>query len=181
MRKLGLFISILIIVSIFSMPAVAGPKGGATPAEDAQCDIFKADGVTKGLYGLCVAYCEAGAQSDSVLTNFNNKRKVEDPTMPCEVQCPCWAANSDIIKIEFGLATACSRSFDTFDTIQFFGGQIFWTGIFTPDPEVPGFCLGEGVPNMNLDDGQEVACRTILRDAQDELFGVDICPDIDLP
>ena len=91
MRKLSLFISILIVVSIFSMPAVAGPNGGATATEEGKCDDFKAHGVTKGLYGLCVAYCEAGAKGNGVLRNFENKWRKGDPALPCsdDPVCPC--------------------------------------------------------------------------------------------
>jgi hypothetical protein len=75
------------------------------------------DGITKGLYGLCVAYCEAqdfadedeaitqeellaleeDAPSTSILANYNKKRdradNHQDPDMPCikvEAPCPCW-------------------------------------------------------------------------------------------
>jgi len=98
MRKFGFFISILFLICIFSIPAVAKPKDGKTPAEDTQCDVFKANNVTKGLYGLCVAYCEAGANSESVLANFDRKAKETDPLLRCsdepEWTCPCLANTS---------------------------------------------------------------------------------------
>ena len=71
------------------------------------CDPLKADGVTKGLYGLCIAYCEAqdldafdktNALEDSVpgdwlLANYDLRRTADDPDMPCLVSpsvCPCF-------------------------------------------------------------------------------------------
>ena len=92
-----------------------GTPDGETPAEEDVCDDLKF-GATKGLYGLCVAFCEA-QDSDCVpdydaedpyagckmrdrriLDNYNRKKKDGDPDMPClpcagddpEYACPCW-------------------------------------------------------------------------------------------
>ena len=72
------------------------------------CAPLNAPGVTSGLYGLCVAYCEAmncpdvtaGASAlrrgckppdKGVLANYNRLRRASDPQMPCvKSQCPCW-------------------------------------------------------------------------------------------
>jgi len=72
------------------------------------CADLKAPGVTAGLYGLCVAYCEAvdcpnvseGAKKlaaackpadRGILANYNRLRKQTDPQMPCvKTECPCW-------------------------------------------------------------------------------------------
>ena len=45
--------------------ASAQTPDGETPAEEQVCDPLRADGVTKGLYGLCVAFCEAHDIADS--------------------------------------------------------------------------------------------------------------------
>ena len=92
-----------------------GTPDGETPAEEDVCDELKYN-ATKGLYGLCVAFCEA-QDSDCVpdygtenpyancrmrdrriLDNYNRKKKDGDPDMPClpsagedpEFACPCW-------------------------------------------------------------------------------------------
>ena len=39
--------------------AIASTPDGMTPANEGVCDMLKDGGYTKGLYGLCVAYCEA--------------------------------------------------------------------------------------------------------------------------
>lgn len=74
--------------------------GGETPANEDVCDELKDS--TPGLYGLCVAYCEAPGsdKSDDAkanLLNSYNKKMIEgvDPTMPClaslpESECPCF-------------------------------------------------------------------------------------------
>ena len=97
-----------------TIPAAAQTPDGQTPAEESVCDPLAADGVTKGLYGLCVGFCEArkilptkvrllqeeelalleaGAPSGRILDNYNRKKQEDDPPMPCIVPdepCPCW-------------------------------------------------------------------------------------------
>ena len=89
-------------------PATAQTPDGETPAVETVCDDLI--GYTPGLYGLCVAYCEAHdadllspsgdtAELDrpnrQILQNYNNRKTEIDPPMPC-VQpggCPCWTAD----------------------------------------------------------------------------------------
>jgi len=104
---------------MFGVPAFAQTPDGQTPAAEDTCDPLKGDDVTKGLYGLCVAFCEAkdyaGESSpslDALLANYYKRKKNTDPDMPCVsavvadttppvpvVQaCPCWsAAEADAI------------------------------------------------------------------------------------
>jgi hypothetical protein len=90
MRKLSLFLVLISFIAFFSSSL------SAAPANKGVCEDLKAKGITKGLFGLCVAYCEAGANSESVLENYNRKKKDSDPAMPClEAQepvlgCACW-------------------------------------------------------------------------------------------
>lgn len=104
------------LLSLVSLASHAGTPDGQTPAQEGVCDPLKADGVTKGLYGLCVAFCEAqdfasvdmpltaeeidafeeSRPSANLLKNYNRKKKETDPAMPCIVQqansdCPCWS------------------------------------------------------------------------------------------
>ena len=85
--------------------ATAQTPDGENPANEDVCDSLI--GLTPGLYGLCVAYCEAHdahilspggdpAELDvpnrKILENYNKKKTESDPAMPC-VQpgpCPCW-------------------------------------------------------------------------------------------
>ena len=98
------------------VPTMAQTPDGQTPAEETVCDPLKADGVTAGLYGLCVAFCEAqdhaaishpvteaelealaaAAPSGRLLAKYNKKKSETDPPMPCvvvEEPCPCWEAD----------------------------------------------------------------------------------------
>ena len=93
-------------------PVTAQTPDGAVPANEGVCDVLRADGVTKGLYGLCVAYCEAQDHSSltepitpedlddilmsspagRILKNYNAKKTSTDPEMPCMnvvAPCPC--------------------------------------------------------------------------------------------
>ena len=76
--------------SMFTMSAVA--------VEETICSPLTADGITKGLYGLCVAFCEAHdfadasvpiteedynnleaqAPSGRILANYNKKKQAQD-------------------------------------------------------------------------------------------------------
>jgi len=84
-----------------------GTPDGVTPAVEDVCDVTI--NATKGLYGLCVAYCEAIDAPENVtdpevlaslkpapkhiLDNYNKKRVESDPLMPCvayDSPCPAW-------------------------------------------------------------------------------------------
>lgn len=108
MPKIYPFLSTFIITIGLSSFAFANTDDGETPAAEAVCDILI--GGTPGLYGLCVAYCEAqdgevdltseeaimnlSAPSRKVLTNYDRKMKEGDPKMPCvnyQSSCPGWS------------------------------------------------------------------------------------------
>ena len=105
----------VLTIAVTGPPAMAQTPDGSTPAVEGICDTLKADGISKGLYGLCVAYCEAqdfssedeplteadilalleaNAPSGRILENYNKRRTVDDPAMPCVVpkvdSCPCF-------------------------------------------------------------------------------------------
>ena len=110
------FCSMLALGFLISAPVNAQTPDGLTPAEETVCDPLRADGVTKGLYGLCVAFCESqdyaeisdpiteeeikaledAMPSGRILQNYNKKKTDLDPTMPCinevtpEEPCSCF-------------------------------------------------------------------------------------------
>jgi len=110
-----LTIVVLTIAGLVGTTANSQTPDGQTPAEETVCDPLRADGITKGLYGLCVAFCEAqdyaelatpitdaelailetNAPAGRILENYNKKKQATDPAMPCilvEEPCPCWSA-----------------------------------------------------------------------------------------
>lgn len=99
-----------------SNASAGGTPDAAVPANEGVCDDLQAEGVTKGLYGLCVAYCEAQDMDEypsknpeqivekvpnsKILRNYNRKKTDADPSMPClSTPCPCF--DSDVMS-EFG-------------------------------------------------------------------------------
>jgi len=101
-----------------STPVMATTPDGETPANEGVCDGLKTN-ATPGLYGLCVAYCEAQdldtfdkePASSKILENYNKKKLAGDPAMPCvKVPCPCWT-DAELASITAdNLAAACTRS-----------------------------------------------------------------------
>jgi hypothetical protein len=113
--------NIILLLSFFSLPVLSATYDGQPPSEESVCDPLKADGVTKGLYGLCVAFCEAqdiasisapltedelgaimaNAPSGIILESYNKKKTDSDPGMPCimaQAPCPCWS-NEELVEI----------------------------------------------------------------------------------
>jgi hypothetical protein len=111
MRKLTI-LGTLVLALVFAVNALASTPDGMTPAEETVCDQLKADGISKGLYGLCVAYCEAHDGPAEVITTeeqmdkmgdppnsillalYQNKMREGDPNMPCvnyKNSCPVWS------------------------------------------------------------------------------------------
>jgi hypothetical protein len=115
MNKSAMISMLLAPALVVASTAEAGTPDGQNPAQEGICDSLAEDGVTKGLYGLCVAFCEAqdiaspnqftteedldrllaGAPSGKILDAYNRKKQESDPDMPCIVvddqeSCPCW-------------------------------------------------------------------------------------------
>ena len=67
--RVALFVSTLTTIIAFGIlltasPVLAKTPDGNTPAQETVCDPLHEAGITKGLYGLCVAFCEAGDYAD---------------------------------------------------------------------------------------------------------------------
>ena len=91
----------LIAMMGLSTPTLATTPDGETPANEGVCNVLH--GGTPGLYGLCVAYCEAQdldligdkeVPNTKILANYRKKMREGDLDMPCiQVPCPCWNAD----------------------------------------------------------------------------------------
>jgi hypothetical protein len=92
-----------------------GTPDGLTPSQEDVCDDLKYG--TPGLYGLCIAFCEAHdsecvpdlaledpfancrRRDAKILRNYKKKMREGDPDMPClpsagedpQYACPCWS------------------------------------------------------------------------------------------
>ncbi len=131
MKKRFVMVAICAFAITLLAPDVwAGGKGhgtpdGETPANEGVCDILVE--ATPGLYGLCIAFCEAhdcepdfsladpfeGCKpaSQKVLDNYNRKKTADDPDMPCIQQdaiCPCWTMDELVFNLQRNLRdTVC--------------------------------------------------------------------------
>jgi len=112
MRKL-LGLCLFVPLVICGTAVAQGTPDGETPANEGVCDELLL--ATPGLYGLCIAFCEAqdcGATFDAttgevtfdpsckpsnpkLLDNYSKRKTAVDPPMPCVniavAECPCWA------------------------------------------------------------------------------------------
>ena len=97
MSLLGVM-SFVILVGAVSNTAIANTPDGETPANEGVCNDLQ--GGSPGLYGLCVAYCEAQdldiigdkeTPNNKILANYRKKMKAGDSDMPClQTPCSCW-------------------------------------------------------------------------------------------
>ena len=116
-RFLSLFCaaSVVAMVGLSSNDAMAVTADGVTPANEGVCDSLQ--GSTPGLFGLCVAYCEAQDLDDidkeppssKILANYRKKMNEGDPDMPCvQVSCPCFSSDDLATMTGDGIAS-CNR------------------------------------------------------------------------
>jgi len=116
-------LSLLILLALGCGVVVAQTPDGDTPAEESVCDPLLDPGITPGLYGLCVAYCEAhdaddisdaeaacNPSDDKILDNYNRKKTASDPPMPCrEPYCPCWNLDDVLLLTVSDPDTGCRK------------------------------------------------------------------------
>jgi hypothetical protein len=107
--------AVLAGMAMVSGSAMAQTPDGETPANEGVCDVLQAQGISPGLYGLCVAYCEAQdldsfdkkPPSAKILANYNKRKQASDPAMPCvKPVCPCWTED-EMASITSNGAGAC--------------------------------------------------------------------------
>jgi hypothetical protein len=120
LKSIGSRLASLFLVAglIAAVPVIAETPDGTTPANEGACDVLRTN-ATPGLYGLCVAYCEAQdldtfekePANSKILANYNKKKQAGDPDMPCvKVPCPCWT-DAELASITTdNAAAACLRS-----------------------------------------------------------------------
>lgn len=141
MRYLGGLVvcSLLLVLSalVWQGDLAAQTPDGVPPANEGVCDDLI--GATPGLYGLCVAYCEAQDCTDddpvsaqcripnpAILANYNKKKRVGDPDMPCvKKPCPCWTED-ELENFRWpasGDEVVCLRDFST----NYVSNRDLWT------------------------------------------------------
>jgi hypothetical protein len=102
----GTLVLPVIVVVVCGSAIFGQTSDGQTPAQEDVCDDLQ--WATPGLYGLCIAFCEAQdcepdfsalnpfaecrPSSAKLLRNYEKKKQPGDPEMPCvrQAACPCW-------------------------------------------------------------------------------------------
>ena len=174
----ALFTVLMAFVAPFQV-ALATTPDGITPAVEDVCDGLI--GGTPGLYGLCVAYCEAQdcdseaahsgqctrtPPSEPVLRNYNRKMQPGDPPMPCLAPepspCPC------LTEEEAGLTHWVGCSIDESGQLRAEGmdGEMFVIDSSNTTCELSGI-PGTADRFTGLDDQQFEACRYMIDMAVD--------------
>lgn len=193
MAKYARLLFLSVLLGLFSVTAQAD---GIPPSEETVCDVLNASGVTKGLFGLCNAFCEAKdcdeypvgempRSCDRLLNNYEKKRNRAnnplDPEMPClaepAVVCPCWPAESGRLA-DGGLGLAGSDC--VFDGPN--PPELFDVAIYDDGSDMVSFVADVGqCEYMNTLSGEDevlgtsaeenAACRTDVHGLQDQDFG----------
>ena len=111
-RRHWIWVGSVVVLAAFFGVGLAQTSDGETPAEEGVCDILQ--GGTPGLYGLCVAFCEAHdcepdpssldpladckPASLKILAAYDNKKQEGvDPNMPCTETCCFSQAEADAV------------------------------------------------------------------------------------
>jgi len=167
MRKFSSYLISIFLITLFSTSVYA--------AQNEVCEPLKADGVTKGLYGLCIAYHASGANSQVLLDNYNKKKTSSDPVMPGTddnpptLSCACWntLTAEDIGANPEMPANFCALS-EAIDFI-YYGG--ITEGQFEQLIVSEGYCQ---YSNTGTDDEIEISTLTSLQEdeCRYEILGV---------
>ncbi len=144
-----------------------------------ECEALK-DGASPGLYGLCIAYHNAGSAraQERILNNYNKKAGPGDPPMPGTggVPCPCFTSD-DLINAGVPFACAISTSGTGLDLALYEGG-VFQFG--TDDLGCFNWNLFTGdFVDLNTTPEENQACRDIILEAIANDSGFPTCQEGD--
>lgn len=130
-KTLNWMLFLTVAAALAASPMIAQTPDGETPANEGVCDdlVF----ATPGLYGLCIAFCEAQdcepdfgladpfenckPSSEKLLRNYDRRKQPGDPDMPCVAAgCPCWT-QADLDSLRYpgpDDVTTCRKDYDGF-------------------------------------------------------------------
>lgn len=166
-----LLVTLFISLPLFWQSVQAQTPDGETPANEGVCDGLI--GMTPGLYGLCVAFCEAqdaeasfdpasmeitfaeGSKPSNpkLLALYDKKRAVGDPPMPCvnvvANECPCWT-EAELDEVG-GSGDMCVQTQLPFEQIALEGTDVVinYDEIATVDFGALQFCFLDHIDNSS--------------------------------
>lgn len=183
-RSGGWILALLLSPGLAVQASWAQTRDGETPAEEEICDGLH--DASPGLYGLCVAYCEAQdcdsvdlaisgqcrAPDQRLLDHYEKKRGPEDPPMPCLTPepdpCPCFS-REDLSTVQV----------DTCFTIDFGDESVL---VLTDDDDINGAIVEVGPDGwgicgifhggggtLEISPEEVTACELVIRSRADEL------------
>ena len=188
----------LLVACLVSSSQAPAKTPNLTPADAGVCDELRDGNFTKGLYGLCVAYCEAqdcafgdtgelpescSSSDDRILGTYNRMKSESDPDMPCvatQTACPCWEPEDLQSAGGFdGGSRWCFNDPDGFQAMYFFGPssetQIY--SVPSPFADDPNTCLNMDTVNnplpiqLEIDAVANEECRRQLVEEINARFG----------
>jgi hypothetical protein len=172
MKKLFILTMLVTAIAAFTVaaPATAQTPDGETPANEGVCDVLI--GSTPGLYGLCVAFCEAQdcevtydpstdevtfdpdckPSNPKILENYNRRMQPDDPDMPCVnyvvSECPCWT-EEELNEVADANVMLCSGTVGGHSIIYGFDASGLSEGAASGTAGGGLACLYHGVHNGN--------------------------------
>ena len=184
-------INVLSVCTLFLLlaggNAPAKTPDGATPAEETVCDDLR--DATPGLYGLCVAFCEAQdcevdwsggdpsfadcrPSSRKLFENYEKKRGPDGPEMPCAVQpdvttggagggCPCYS-QEDLSNYFLSPYYLCLIDYNSTNTTMINGGSASASTMFTNPGYSCNYNFGLGLTQLQINQGEFEGCRDLL-------------------
>jgi hypothetical protein len=186
---LGLFV--VMLTAAFGVALTETP-----PAEEGICDPLQ--DATPGLYGLCVAFCEAHAcvpdlnaenplahcrpGSSKVLAAYERKMQPGDPEMPCypqEQPCPCFTADQvDLLQPQVDYFHSCDSEGSYKELIVGYDPAL---GAAADESEEAPFCswgTGTSFTYVGLQGelDKAVACAAIVEEAVNAAQQAGECP-----
>jgi hypothetical protein len=188
MRKLISLSLMVLLFSLFSVPAFAGNAEDCNYLKDKKHPDY-----APGLYGLCVAWHNADEKAaDALADKFFNRAGFpvpgsEEPNSESQFDCPCWdevefsavcelgQPSSLVLDMESGVVTAVTFiDFATF-TAELFGTEEANCGHVIQDLMSQGDPLFEDIQN-NLSPDEALDCQAEL-DIIAEIHLNNECPE----
>lgn len=186
-KVIKVFSACTLLVFLAGGNAPAKTPDGVTPAEETVCDDLR--DAAPGLYGLCVAFCEAqdcevewsgedpsfagcSPSSQKLFENYERKRGPDGPEMPCAIKpvvttggvgggCPCYS-QEDLSTYFLSPYTMCLVDYNSTNTTMIRSGTASASTMFTNPNYSCNYNFGTGLTQLTIDQSEFEGCRDLL-------------------